>query len=34
MLLWIIRQISDHQQSWGYEDGPLEGTWATSAGDR
>ena len=25
MLLWIIRQISDHQhqQTWGYEDGDL-----------
>ena len=24
-----ISQISDHQQSWGYEEGPLEGTWIT-----
>ena len=27
-------EISDRQQSWGYEDGPLEGAGAISAGGR
>jgi hypothetical protein len=26
--------ISEHQQSWGYEEGPLKGPGLLSAGDR
>jgi len=25
MLLQLLSKISDHQQSWGYEDGPWKG---------
>jgi len=29
----LLPQISDHQQSYGYEEGPLKGPGPRSAGD-
>jgi hypothetical protein len=33
-ILIVTPEISDHQQSWGYEDGPWKGQGPRSAGDR
>ncbi len=30
----ILTKISDHQQSWGYEEGPWKGPGPCSAGGR
>jgi hypothetical protein len=30
----FVFEISDHQQSWGYEEGPSKGPEPCSAGDR